>query len=182
MRKIFFGIAIISLFLTVFLIMNHKQLPTEDDVFKTTKNWSPATEEVYFVKKIDEEWLTIFRNNQSIMIAQLQQNWLGNWKIKDEDGVGATIASTVYPPLQDEAFSWTSGSNGKTAHYFGQIYNPTIKKIEVETEENFFEEALILHTGDARFFLMRSSKVLKMPVNIRGFSENGTLIQATMKE
>lgn len=182
MRKIIIGIAIISLFLTAFLFINHKQLPTEKDVFKITKNWSPPTEEVYFVKKIDEEWLTIFRNNQSIMIAQLQQNWLGYWDIKNEDGHKGTIAGTAYPPLQEEEFSWTSGSNGKTSHYFGQIYNPAIKKIEVETEENFFEDALILHTGDARFFLTRSTKKLKMPVNIRGFSEEGTLIHATMKE
>lgn len=182
MRKLSIGIAIITILLMVFLIINHKQPPTKDDVFKTTKNWSPATEEVYFVKKIDGEWLTIFRSTHSIMVAQLQQNWLGYWEIKDDDGREATIASTAYPPLQDVEFSWTSGSNGKTSHYFGQIYNPAIKKIEVETEGNFFEEALILHTGDARFFLTKSSKELKMPVNIRGFSEDGTLIHATMKE
>ncbi|AWE07392.1 hypothetical protein DCE79_08410 [Lysinibacillus sp. 2017] len=81
MRKIFIGVAIITIILTVFLIFNHKQLPTKDDVFKITNNWSPTTEEVYLVRKIDGEWLTIFRNTHSIMIARLEQNWLGYWEM-----------------------------------------------------------------------------------------------------
>lgn len=179
MRKIFIGIAIITIILTVFLINNHKQLPTKDDVFKITKNWSPVTEEVYFVRKIDGEWLTIFRNTHSIMIARLEQNWLGYWEMKDDNGSKNTIASSEYSPSKDDEFSWSAGSKGKTSHYFGQIINPNIKKIEVETRKNFFEDALIISSGDARFFLTRSDGELELPVNIRGFSETGKLIYST---
>lgn len=112
MRKIFIGVAIITILLTVFLINNHKQTPTKDDVFKITKNWSPATEEVYFVRKIDGEWLTIFRNTHSIMFARLEQNWLGYWEMKDDNGSKTTIAASEYPPSQDDEFSWSAGSRG----------------------------------------------------------------------
>lgn len=171
MRKIFIGVTIITILLTVFLINNHKQLPTKDDVFKITKNWSPVTEEVYFVRKIDGQWLTIFRNTHSIMIARLEQNWWGYWEMKDENGSETTIAASEYPPSHDDEFSWSSGSKGKKSYYFGQIINPNIKKIEVETQKNIFEDALIISSGEDRFFLTRSDGELELPVNIRGFSE-----------
>lgn len=181
MRKIFIGVAIITILLTVFLISNHNQLPTKDDVFKITKNWSPATEEVYLVRKIDGEWLTIFRNTHSIMIARLEQNWLGYWEMKDDTGSETTLAGTYYPPVQDEEFNWSAGSRGNTSHYFGQIINPTIKKIEVEIQRNFFEDALIISSGKAHFFFAKVDGELVMPANIRGFSENGELIYSTIK-
>lgn len=176
-------IAIIATFLTAFLIYNHKQLPTKDDVFNITKNWSPATEEVYLVREIDGEWLTIFRNNSSITIARLEQNWLGYWEMKDETGSKVTLATTYYPPSQDEEFSWSAGSSkGGISYYFGQIINPNIKKIEVETQKKFFEDALIISSGETRFFFARASGEVVLPVNIKGFSETGKLIYSTVKE
>ena len=183
MKKIFIWIAIIATFLTGFLIYNHKQSPTKDDVFKITKNWSPATDEVYLVREIDGEWLTIFRNTHSIMIARLEQNWFGYWEIKDDMGYESTLASSNYPPPQAEEFTWSAGSSGSnTSYYFGQIINPTIKKIEVETQNNFFEDALIISSGENRFFFAKSSGELVMPINIRGFSDTGKLIYSTVKE
>lgn len=149
MKKFFIGIPILTVMIIVFLIYNHKQPPTKEDVFKITENWSPATEEVYFVRKIDGDWLTIFRNMHSIMIARLKQNWLGYWEIKDDQGYEATLISTEYPPLEVDEFNWSVGSNeGIRSYYFGQIINPTIKRIEVETKKNFFEDALIINYED----------------------------------
>ena len=153
MKKIIIGLAIITIFLTGFLIYNHKQLPTKDDVFKITKNWSPAVEEVYLVRKIDGEWLTIFRISHSILIARLQQNWFGYWKMKDDSGKETTLAASNYPPLQNNEFEWSAGSRGKTSYYFGQIINPNIKKIEVEIQKNFFEDAMIISSEKKSFFL-----------------------------
>ncbi len=167
--------------MTVFLIYNHKQLPTKDDVYKMTKNWSYPTDEVYLVREIDGEWFTIYRNHDSITIARLEKNWLGYWRMKDDTGSEATLASTYYPPLHTEEFSWSAGSRGKTAYYFGQIINPTIKKIEVETQKKLFEDALIISSGETRFFFAKESGEVVLPINIKGFSETGELIYSTVK-
>lgn len=181
MKKVFIGAALITGLITVFLINNHKQLPTYEDVIKITKNWSVPIEEVYLVKNIDGEWLTIFRNNTSVMLARLEQNWLGYWEMKDDLGRETTLAASGYPSLEDE-FNWTAGSKGRNvSYYFGQINNPLIKRIEVETKKDFLEDALIISSEESRFFYVRSEGELVMPPNIRGFSENGELIYSTIK-
>ncbi|MHA6260568.1 hypothetical protein ACXYMX_11845 [Sporosarcina sp. CAU 1771] len=182
MRKLFIGIAITSVLLTIFLIYNHKQLPTKEGVFKITEGWSSATEEVYLVRQIGGEWLTIFRNTHSIMLGRLGQNWLGFWVLKDDLGKEGTLASSDYPPLQDE-FNWTLASSGRDISYhFGQINNPSIKRIEVETKKEFLEDAVIISTEEFRFFYVRTEGESVMPVNITGFSETGELIYSTIKE
>lgn len=80
-RKIIIGILVISLLFISVVIYNHKQQPTINDVFEVTKNWSPGTEKVYLVKKIDGKWLTIFRNQHIVMIGELKQNWFGLWQL-----------------------------------------------------------------------------------------------------
>ena len=181
MKKFFIGVALITVLITVFLIFNHKQLPTDEDVIRITENWSRPTEEVYLVRKIDGEWLTIFRNNQSVMIARLEQNWLGYWEMKDDLGNENTLVASDYPYLQDE-FNWTAGSKGrKISYYFGQINNPSIKRIEVETKKDLLKDALIISSKESRFFFVREEDELVMPVNIRAFSENGELIYSTIK-
>ena len=181
MKKLVIGIAIIIILSPIFLMYNHKQQPTEDDVFKYTKNWSARTEEVYLLRKIDGEWLTIFRDANSIKIAQLEQNWLGYWMIKNNDGSKTTLSSIAYPTLPENELNWSAGSRGKTSHYFGQITNPDIKKIEVETYRDSFEDALIINTEYGEFFLSRADGELVMPVNIRGLTETGKLIYSTVK-
>ena len=182
MKKIFLLLAVITLGLMGFLLYNHNKTPIKEDIFNITKNWSPATEEVYLVKEIDGEWLTIFKGPHSIMIARLEQNWLGFWKIKDELGKERTLASSYYPAPQDQEFTWSGHSNeDKYSYYFGQILNPNIKKIEVETQKNSFEEALIIHTGEGRFYLAKSNGKLVLPMNISAFSETGELIYSTVK-
>ena len=158
-------------------------MPTEEDVFKITEKWSFATEEVYFVRKIDGDWLTIFRNRDSIMIARLGQNWLGYWELRNDQGFESTLISTYYPPMEDDEITWSaSGSKGgNISYYFGQIINPMIKRIEVETKKGFFEDALIINDGGARFFFVKSDHEMLLPVNIRAFSETRELIYSTIK-
>jgi hypothetical protein len=184
MKKLLIGIAIITILLSGFLIYNHKQLPTKDDVIKITENWSPTTEKVYILRKIDGQWLTIFRNTHSILLARLEQNWLGFWEFKDDIGGESSLVSTYYPPLQDEEFTWSASGTGEEepAYYFGQINNPNIKKIEVETQKNIFENALLINSEETRFFYVRSEEKVVLPVNIRGFSKSGKLIHSTYKE
>ena len=107
-RKIIIGILVIPLLFNSVLIYNHKQQPTIDYAFEITKNWSPATEEVYLVRKIDGKWLTIFRNQHSVMVGELKQNWLGLWQIRDEIGVESSLTSTYYPPEKDDEITWSA--------------------------------------------------------------------------
>ena len=172
---------ILAVFLTGFLLYNHNQLPTKDDVFKWTKKMSFATNDVYFVNKIDDKWFTIFGDNASFSIARLEQNLIGNWELKDISSVAVN-----HHPLEKEDFTWVGSGKNKntinyTTNYFGQILNPEIKKILVETEDNFFEEANILEAEGLRFFFTRSDKDLNLPVTIQGFSETGELIYTTYK-
>ena len=81
MKKFLIGggiFSILAVFFTGFLLYNHNQLPTKDDVFTGTKNWSSKTEKVYFVKEIEDEWFTLLEINSSFMIAKLEQNLIGN--------------------------------------------------------------------------------------------------------
>lgn len=183
MKKLLIGIAIMVMIFCLFLISNHKQLPTKEDVFNITGNWSPRTEEVYLVKKIDKDWLTIFRNHHSILVGRLEQNWLGFWKFKDDIGGESSLASTYYPPEQDVDFTWTaSGIDEGKSYYFGQIINPKIQEIKVETEKDIYENALIIDTDENRFFFIESEKPMLSPINIRGSSESGNVIYSTLKK
>ena len=187
MRKFLIGGAIftiLAVFFTGFLLYNHNQLPTKDDVFKWTKKMSFATNNVYFVNKIDDKWFTIFGDNASFSIARLEQNLIGNWELK---GISTVVVNER--PEEKVDFTWVgsgelvdSGENENTiSYYFGQILNPEIKKILVETVDNFFEEAYIIETEGLRFFFIRSDKELNLPVTIQGFSETGELIYTTYK-
>ncbi|HWL23696.1 MAG TPA: hypothetical protein VNR38_08095 [Ureibacillus sp.] len=181
MRKVVFGLAIITVIITMFLIFKHKhrQVPTINDVTNITSDWGTTIEEIYLVKKIEGEWLTIFRDEDSMMIARLVQNWFGYWEIKDDLGSESTLASSDYPPSH-HAFNWTASESGtNVSYYFGQINNPTIKRIEVETQKNSFEVAKIISSEKARFFFIKSNGEMLMPINISGYSETGELIYST---
>ncbi|MBU8906268.1 hypothetical protein [Desertibacillus haloalkaliphilus] len=183
MRKLLIGITVTTILFCLFLIYNHKQLPTKDDVYKITGNWSPKTKEVYLVKKIDDDWLTIFRNKQFILVGRLEQNWLGFWQLQDDIGREGSLVSVYYPPSrQDEEFTWSGAGTEEGAYYFGQIINPDIKKIQVVTKKNSFENALIMSAEGTRFFFIKSEEELVMPVNIKGFSKNGKLIYSSFKQ
>ena len=171
------------LFISV-LIYNQKQQPTIDDVFEITKNWSPETEEVYLVKKIDGEWLTIFRNEHSIMIGELKQNWLGVWQLRDETGTESSLTSTNFPAEKDEQITWgaTGIKEKEIGYYFGQIINRKIQKITVETNENTTEDATIITSNGNRFFFQKVKGKLVFPINIKGFSKSGNLIYSTLPD
>lgn len=94
-------LAVFTLGLMVFLFYNQQQTPTKQAVVNATKNWSPATEDVYLVEEFDGEWLTIFKNMHGIMIARLARNWIGQWEIQDEQGNERTLASSNYPAPQE---------------------------------------------------------------------------------
>lgn len=182
MKKILFGIATIALLFTVFILYNHKQLPTKDGVLKITEDYIPAIEEIYLVEKLDDEWITLYRNNQIIMVARLVQNWLGDWEIKDELGYENSLATSDYPPVPDAELIYSASSKAnKTAYYFGQIINPNIEKIEVETQKNMFKDAHIISDGKTRLFYAKSEGEIFMPININGFSESGIMIYSSIK-
>ncbi len=183
-RKIIIGILVIPLLFISVLIYNHKQQPTINDVFEITKNWSPATEEVYLVRKIDGEWLTIFRNQHSVMIGELKQNRLGLWQIRDATGGESSLAATYYPPEKDDEITWSAGGikEKEIGFYFGQLINPEIQKITVETNENPAEDVPLITSNGNRFFFKKVKGKLVLPTNIRGFSKSGELKYSTLPD
>ncbi|MBM7661099.1 hypothetical protein JOC85_001871 [Bacillus mesophilus] len=184
MRKLLIGIPIMTIIFCLFLVYNHKQLPTKDDVFKITANWSPKTEEVYMVREIDGDWLTIFKNSSTTIVSRLEQNWLGFWEFKDDLGSESSLVSTHYPRETDLDFTWNASGRDHIpiSYYFGQINNPKIQEIKIEIEKDIFENALVIDTGGARFFFLKSERQTLLPINIRGHSESGILIYSTVKK
>ncbi|MEQ6389710.1 hypothetical protein RZN22_10330 [Bacillaceae bacterium S4-13-58] len=184
MKKIFVGTLIAFLLLGLFLVVNHREVPTREDVYKITENWTPSTEYVYLVKKIDGEWFTIFKNVQSIMVSRLEQNWLGFWEFKDKLGGEAPITSVYYPPGDDDAFTWVASGLGedRPTYFFGQVVDGAIQDIKIETQTNSFESAPIINVQSARFFFLKSEDPVVMPVNIRAYSKSGKLIYTTLPE
>jgi len=168
------GIILTAIICSLIITYKHLQQPTEKDVLNITKNWSEAAEEAYLIKEIDEQWLTIFRNSQSIMIAELKQNWLGTWILSE----GRTLSSTYYPSLKDDQITWSASGKSKdnASYYFGEVIDPEIVKITVETQKGTFENVLFIETEGHRFFLKRTDGSVYLPVNISGYSKSGELI------
>ncbi|WP_456278997.1 hypothetical protein [Bacillus sp. AK128] len=180
MRKLLIGAVIMAISFCLFLIYNHKELPTKEDVFNISDNWSQKTEEVYLVKKIDDKWLTIFRSSHLTMISRLEQNWLGDWEFK----YGASLVSTSYPPDTDVDFTWNAQGRADVpmSYYFGQINNSKIQEVKVEIEKDIFDNAIIIDIGETHFFFLESEARTLLPININGFSESGDLIYSTIKD
>lgn len=183
-RKIVIGTLVISLFFISIIIYNHKQQPTINDVFEITKNWSPGTEEVYFVRKIDGKWVTILRNQHSVMIGELKQNWFGLWQIRDDVGQESSLASTYYPPEENDEITWSLAEReeNKIVYYFGQLVNPEIQKITVQTNEKPAEVVPLITSNGNRFFFKKIKAKEVFPANIKAFSKSGELIYSTLPE
>lgn len=181
-RKVGIGIVVISVFFISVLIYNHRQLPTIDDVFTTTKTWSPPIEEVKLLGKIDGKWITIFRNHQSMKVGELKQNWFGIWRLQDEMGREEELISTYYPPEKEDEITWSARGVGEKeiVYYFGQVINPEIQKITIETNGGFAEEAPIISSNGNRFFFKKVKAQKVLPANIKAFSKSGELIYSTL--
>ncbi|MFJ5766243.1 hypothetical protein ACIP9C_12790 [Lysinibacillus sp. NPDC093210] len=180
MKKIILGIVFTLIICSLIIPSNHLQQPTEKDVLYLTKNWSESVEEVYFINEIDERWLTIFRTSQSTSVAELKQNWFGTWILSD----GNTLSSTYYPPLEDDQITWSASGKSKEniSYYFGEVIDPEIVKITVETQRGIFENVPFIESAGQRFFLKRAEGSIFLPVNICGFSNSGELIYSSVKK
>ena len=180
MKKVVMWIILLSIVFSLKITYNHLQQPTENDVFNITEKWSGSIEEVLFVREIDGMWLTIFRHPHAITIAELQQNWLGTWKFKND----ATLSTTDYPPLLEDQITWSGSGKSKenAAYYFGMVTDPEIDTITVETQDGFFEDVQFIKYDGMRFFLKRADGLLVLPVNISGFSKSGELIYSSLQK
>ncbi|MFJ7737643.1 hypothetical protein ACIQ2D_15115 [Lysinibacillus sp. NPDC097287] len=178
MKKLVIETILIVIVLALFITYNHLQQPTENDVLHLTEKWSESAEEVFWVRKIDDKWLAIFRNSQSVTIAELQQNWLGTWKFKNNE----TLSSISYPPRLEDQMDWSASgkSEENVAYYFGMVTDPEITIITVETQDDVFENASFIKYEGMRFFIKRGEGPLVLPVNISGFSKSGELIYSTL--
>lgn len=183
-KQVGIGIVVTSIFFISFLIYNHRQLPTIDDVYTTTKAWSPAIEEVYVLNEIDGKWITIFRSQHSMIIGELKQNWLGLWHLQDEMGRKSSLSSTYYPPREEDDITWSVHEIGdkEIAYYFGQVINPEIQKITVETNGVFAKEAPIIGSEGNRFFFKKVKAQKVLPANIKALSKSGEIIYATLPD
>ncbi|MGE7022461.1 hypothetical protein [Solibacillus cecembensis] len=178
MKKVALGIALISIIFFM-ITYNRLQQPTEKDVLKITEKWSESIEEVLFVREIEGKWLTLFRMQQAISIAELQQNWLGTWKFKNN----VTLSSIEYPPVLENQIAWSaSGKSENEAYYFGMVTDSEIHKITIETGKGIFEDVPFINYEGSRFFLKRAEGKLVMPVNISGYSQSGEFIYSSLKK
>lgn len=181
MKKVGAGIALIVIVFSIIIYNNHLQQPNNKDVFNITKTWSPPTEEVILIREIDGQWLTIFRNQHGVMIAELQQNWLGTWKFR----TGITLNSSYYPPLPEDQITWQASGprEEKITYYFGIVMDPEIDRLEVETRDGLFEEIPFIETEGNRFFFKGvEDESLLLPMNINGFSISGKLIYSSLQK
>ncbi|WP_409367701.1 hypothetical protein [Lysinibacillus sp. 38-6] len=176
-KKVVLGIVLTAMLCTLLITYKHLQQPTEKDVMNITKNWSDSAKEVYLIRETDEQWQTIFRNSQSVIIAKLKQNWLGTWKLSEK----GTLSSTYYPPLEDDQITWSASGKSKenVSYYFGVIIDPEIVKITVETQKGIFENAQIIKSDGLRFFLKKAHGPIYLPVNISCYSKSEELIYSS---
>jgi hypothetical protein len=180
MKKKLIGIVIILLIFSLIITYNHLQQPTKKDVFNITEKWSTSTEEVYLIREIDGKLLTIFRNRNAVMIAELQQNWFGTWKFRDN----TDLLATYYPPEEHDKITWSAlerRTENEANYYFGVVIDPEIDKINIETQDDFYEDVQFIMSEGKRFFFKEVDEPIVMPVNISGFSKSGELIYSSLK-
>lgn len=179
MKKIALGMGLIVI---IFLMItyNRFQQPTEKDVLNITEEWSASAEEVFFVREIDGKWLTLFRMQHAISSAELEQNWLGTWKFKNN----RTLSSIEYPPVLENQIAWSASGNSdeNKAYYFGMVTDPEIDKITIETGKGIFEDVPFINYEGNRFFLKRADGNIVTPVNISGYSKSGEFIYSSVKK
>lgn len=180
MKKLVIETILIVIVFSLFITYNHLQQPTKNDVLHLTEKWSESAEaeEVLLVRKIDDKWLTIYRAPQFAAIAELQQNWLGTWKFKNNE----TLSSISYPPRLEDQITWSASGKSKenTAYYFGMVTDPEITKITVETQDDVFEHAPFIKYEGMRFIIKRGDGPIAVPVNISGYSKSGELIYSSL--
>lgn len=130
------------------------QQPTASDVYRSTEDWSPRTREVFLVEKVNEEWITIFRTENSLFLGKLQRGAFGEWGLVDDLGNEGTLSAEPWPPEKsDEVLSSASQAKNLSV-YFGKIINPDIHGIRIEVDNKTYRPT-ILESGRHRFYYLR---------------------------
>ena len=174
-KKIIIAIACIALF-TIYIFYNRSQDPTEEDVFRMTKSWKPSTIEIYEVMKRDGEWLAFFRNENSIMVARLEQNWMGTWKTIDYSGIEKPISSLGYPASElGGQLPWKASGYEGGYVIFMLVEDPLIDKLVITTKEKEYDDISFIEIGEKRFVLLNIEEPW-YPFDYQAFSKEGELI------
>ncbi|WP_421377866.1 hypothetical protein ACOJQI_11540 [Bacillus salacetis] len=182
MKKIILGFVLLVFTISLFIYYRSQQPPTVDKVFKITDEWSPAIEEVYDVKKVGDDWLALFRNKHTVFAGRLKQNWLGSWRLIDDNGKEGVLATANYPPgSENEGVTWgASGVNDEVAYYFGMISNPNVNKVIIETQGKEYTDIPFIESNERRFFLIKTEGSI-VPYDFKALSGNGEIIAPPFK-
>ncbi|WLR51879.1 hypothetical protein LC040_02925 [Bacillus tianshenii] len=174
-QKIVLSLVFLIICSLSFLFYNHHQPPNNNDVFRATKNFFPSTEEVYAVKKVNNEWLTFFRNKNTLFVGKLEQNWLGTWHLINDKGEQGILA-TAYYPQENEGVTWgASGVGERIAYYFGMVSNPNVEKIIVEAQGKEYQDLPFIGAGGERFFFLKTEGDV-VPYSFKALSKDGEII------
>lgn len=166
-KKIIICLAFAIVLFLAYLYDQHQQLPQPQDVYKITPQLNTR---VYFVKKIDNDWITIFGNDRNLMLGRLENDWLGRWRI------GEYLGDANINPNENQGIVWgVSEQRGPVSYYFGMIRDPDIQTLIIETDGEVYQDVPIFESeGKQFFYLKRDGNAL--PFSFKGLSKEGEII------
>ncbi len=177
MKKLLYTPLVLIFVIAAFIYFNYQQMPSELDVIKSTKKWSPQITEIHTVEKINGKWLSFFSSQETLFVANLEQNIFGSWEVKEPLG---SAENNLY---ERKGVVWGVSSVSKpkedgTSLYFGRIIDPEIKKITLEVSDEFYEDDIpILHSNGKRFFFL-TRKEDAVPFKLKALSEKNEVVES----
>jgi hypothetical protein len=155
---------------TFYIYNQNQQLPTKEDVFISTENWSPEITNVYVVKNINDEWISIFRSDRTLFLGRLEQNGFGTWELEK-----GSLGDEPFYPNENNGVIWSGSENSGNSFYFGMISNPEIQKVIMKVKNQVYSDIDIFETDGERFFYLKR-KGEAVPYSFKALDKEGNVV------
>jgi hypothetical protein len=159
----------VVLVISYFIYQNNQQLPEVKDVLKITDDWSIPID-VLTIEKIDGEWITFFRDSEQMYVGFLQQNWLGQWNLKDSLGNEGVIGEVTLHPNPQERNGIVWGASGLSkggeplfSYFYGMISNSEIDTVTLSVDNEEPRNVSFIESNGERFFFIKTDRENAVP-------------------
>lgn len=133
---------------------------------------------------MDGEWITFFRNSETMYVGFLQQNWLGQWTLVDSLGNEGAIGEVTFNPNPEErdglvwgASGLSKGSEQLFSYYYGVVSNSEIDKITLSIGKKEPENVSFIEGDGERFFFVKKESESTVPFELKALSDGEIIAQ-----
>ncbi|MDL4839488.1 hypothetical protein [Aquibacillus rhizosphaerae] len=163
---------IVLLLSALYVFYQRNQPPEVKDILYSERADSIT---VLTIEKIAGEWSFLYYNqSQKIHLGFLEQNILGNWKIK---GIVETARQRGEHDQEKIELGYTGTSNPQVCYYYGMISNQEVDTVRLSVEHGPYKELQLEDANDRRYFLESLfNEDDCVPYHYEAISKDGELI------